>query len=73
MTITQLEYVLAVDKYRHFGKAAKACNVTQPTLSMQLQKAEEELGVVLFDRSKNPILPTEEGTQIITQARLVLR
>ena len=73
MTITQLEYVLAVERYRHFGKAAKACNVTQPTLSMQLQKAEEELGVVLFDRSKNPILPTEEGTQIINQARLVLR
>ena len=73
MTITQLEYVLAVDKFRHFGKAAKACSVTQPTLSMQLQKAEEELGVVLFDRSKNPILPTEEGMQIITQARLVLR
>lgn len=73
MTITQLEYVLAVDKYRHFGKAAKACNVTQPTLSMQLQKAEEELGVVIFDRSKNPILPTEEGSQIINQARAVLR
>ena len=73
MTITQLEYVLAVDRYRHFGKAAKACNVTQPTLSMQLQKAEEELGVILFDRSKNPILPTDEGTQIITQARSVLR
>jgi LysR family hydrogen peroxide-inducible transcriptional activator len=73
MTITQLEYVLAVDKYRHFGKAAKACNVTQPTLSMQLQKAEEEMGVIVFDRSKNPILPTDEGSQIITQARLVLR
>lgn len=73
MTITQLEYVLAVDKFRHFGKAAKACNVTQPTLSMQLQKAEEELGVVLFDRSKNPILPTEEGERIIHQARSVLR
>ena len=73
MTITQLEYVLAVERYRHFGKAAKACNVTQPTLSMQLQKAEEEMGVVIFDRSKNPILPTDEGTQIINQARLVLR
>jgi LysR family hydrogen peroxide-inducible transcriptional activator len=73
MTITQLEYVLAVDRFRHFGKAAKACNVTQPTLSMQLQKAEEELGVVIFDRSKNPILPTDEGSQIIEQARLVLR
>ena len=73
MTITQLEYVLAVDRYRHFGKAAKSCNVTQPTLSMQLQKAEEELGVILFDRSKNPILPTDEGQQVIAQARLVLR
>jgi LysR family hydrogen peroxide-inducible transcriptional activator len=73
MTITQLEYVLAVDKHRHFGKAAKACNVTQPTLSMQLQKAEDEMGVIIFDRSKNPILPTDEGTQIINQARLVLR
>lgn len=73
MTITQLEYILAVEKFRHFGKAAKACNVTQPTLSMQLQKAEEELGVVVFDRSKNPIMTTDEGAKIITQARLVIR
>ncbi|MGZ3856279.1 MAG: LysR substrate-binding domain-containing protein, partial [Bacteriovorax sp.] len=73
MTITQLEYILAVEKYRHFGKAAKACNVTQPTLSMQLQKAEEELGVVLFDRSKNPIMTTDEGGRIIEQARVVIR
>lgn len=73
MTITQLEYVLAVEKFRHFGKAAKACNVTQPTLSMQLQKAEEELGVVIFDRSKNPIMTTDEGAKIIAQARLVIR
>lgn len=73
MTITQLEYILAVEKFRHFGKAAKACNVTQPTLSMQLQKAEEELGVVVFDRSKNPIMTTDEGAKIIAQARLVIR
>lgn len=73
MTITQLEYVLAVEKFRHFGKAAKACSVTQPTLSMQLQKAEEELGVILFDRSKNPIITTDEGAKIIEQARHVLR
>lgn len=73
MTITQLEYILAVEKFRHFGKAAKACNVTQPTLSMQLQKAEEELGVVVFDRSKNPVMTTDEGAKIITQARLVIR
>jgi len=73
MTITQLEYILAVEKFRHFGKAAKACNITQPTLSMQLQKAEEELGVVIFDRSKNPILTTDEGVKIVAQARLVIR
>lgn len=73
MTITQLEYILAVDKHRHFGKAAKACNVTQPTLSMQLQKAEEEIGTVVFDRSKVPILPTSEGEKIIEQSRIVLR
>ena len=73
MTITQLEYILAVEKFRHFGKAAKACSVTQPTLSMQLQKAEEELGVMLFDRSKNPIITTDEGKKIIDQACHVIR
>lgn len=73
MTITQLEYVIAVDKYRHFGKASKACHVTQPTLSMQLQKLEEELGVIIFDRSKSPTLPTLEGVKLIEQARVVLR
>lgn len=73
MTLTQLEYVVAVDRYRHFSKAAKACFVTQPTLSMQLQKLEEELDVIIFDRSKNPIVPTIEGEAIINQAKVVLR
>ncbi len=73
MTITQLEYVIAVNKFRHFGKAAKHCNVTQPTLSMQLQKLEDELGVIIFDRSKNPILPTMEGERIISQAQIVVK
>lgn len=73
MTITQLKYVLAVNKYRHFGKAAAACFVTQPTLSMQLQKLEEELDVIIFDRSKNPILPTHEGEAIIKQAQIAVR
>ncbi|MDD0854860.1 LysR substrate-binding domain-containing protein [Halobacteriovorax sp. GB3] len=73
MTITQLEYVLAVDKFRHFGKASKACHVTQPTLSMQLQKLEDELGIIIFDRSKSPTLPTMEGAKLIEQARIVLR
>jgi LysR family hydrogen peroxide-inducible transcriptional activator len=73
MTLTQLEYILAVNKFRHFGKAAKSCFVTQPTLSMQLQKLEEELGVVIFDRSRSPVLPTTEGKLIIDQARVVIR
>lgn len=73
MTLTQLEYILAVNKFRHFGKAAKSCFVTQPTLSMQLQKLEDELGIVIFDRSKSPILPTSEGELIIDQARVIIR
>lgn len=72
-TITQLEYLLAVDKERHFGKAAQHCNVSQPSLSAQIQKMEEELGLVIFDRSKKPILPTESGLEILEQARIVLR
>jgi LysR family hydrogen peroxide-inducible transcriptional activator len=73
MTLTQLEYVLAVNQFRHFGKAAKACFVTQPTLSMQLQKLEDELEIIIFDRSKSPILPTSEGELIIEQAKIVVR
>lgn len=73
MTLTQLAYVLAVAKYRHFGKAAKACFVTQPTLSMQVQKLEDELGIVLFDRSRSPILISDEGESVIEQARSIIR
>lgn len=72
MTLTQLEYVLAVNETRHFGRAAAKCNVTQPTLSMQLQKLEEELGVVIFDRSKSPVIPTIEGEGVISQAEKTL-
>ena len=71
-SLTQLEYVLAVHKMGHFAKAAESCNVTQPTLSMQIQKLEEELGVVIFDRSKKPILLTDEGKNIIEQMQSVL-
>lgn len=73
MTIQQLEYIVAVDLYRHFGKAAAACYVTQPTLSMMIQKLEEELNIKLFDRSRKPVVPTELGTMVINQARIVLR
>ncbi len=72
MTITQLEYIVAVDTYRSFVAAAEKCFVTQPTLSMQVQKLEDTLGVKLFDRSKQPVVPTEIGTEIIAQARVLL-
>ncbi len=72
-TLSQLRYALAVEKHRHFGKAASACHVSQPTLSQQLQKLEDEAAVVLFDRGKKPILPTSEGRNFLEQARIVLR
>jgi len=73
MTLIQLEYVIAIDTWRHFATAAAKCFVTQPTLSMQVQKLEEELGVRLFDRSKVPVVPTAEGVEVIQQARVVLQ
>ncbi len=72
MTIVQLEYIVAVDTYRSFVVAAEKCFVTQPTLSMQIQKLEDTLGVKLFDRSKQPVTPTEIGVDIIQQARVLL-
>lgn len=72
MTITQLEYVVAVATYKSFVAAAEKCFVTQPTLSMQIQKLEEELGVKLFDRNKHPIAVTTMGAAIVEQARVTL-
>ncbi|HMH22885.1 MAG TPA: LysR substrate-binding domain-containing protein [Puia sp.] len=72
MTLVQLEYIVAVDTYRHFAAAAGHCFVTQPTLSMQVQKLEEELGLKIFDRSKQPVIPTEAGRELIDQARKIL-
>lgn len=72
MTLVQLEYIIALETHRHFAVAAEKCFVTQPTLSMQIQKLEESLGVVLFDRKKHPIEPTPIGTKIIDQARNIL-
>ncbi|RYG10968.1 MAG: LysR family transcriptional regulator [Chitinophagaceae bacterium] len=72
MTLVQLEYIVAVDTYRSFVTAAEKCFVTQPTLSMQIQKLEDNLGVKLFDRSKQPVIPTEIGLPVIEQARMVL-
>ena len=72
MTFVQLEYIIAVDTWRHFARAAENCFVTQPTLSMQIQKLEEELEVKIFDRSKQPVVPTEAGIVIITRAREII-
>ncbi|MDR0976663.1 MAG: hydrogen peroxide-inducible genes activator [Prevotellaceae bacterium] len=72
MTLQQLEYILAVDSLRHFAKAAEQCLVTQPTLSAMIQKLEDELGVKIFDRSRQPVCPTPIGSCIIQQAREVL-
>jgi len=69
ITLQQLEYIIAVDKYRHFVTASEKCFVTQPTLSMQIKKLESDLGIVIFDRSKHPIIPTLLGEKIIQQAK----
>ncbi|RFM30551.1 LysR substrate-binding domain-containing protein [Deminuibacter soli] len=73
MTIQQLEYVIALDDYRHFVTAATHCSVTQPALTIQVKKLEEELNMQLFDRSKQPLEPTRAGKEIIARAREVLR
>lgn len=73
MNIQQLEYILAVDSERHFVKAAEKCFVTQATLSMMIKKLEDELDVMIFDRSKHPVIPTDIGVKIIEQARKTLR
>ncbi len=72
MTLQQLEYILAVDQFRHFAKAAEYCRVTQPTLSAMIQKLEEELDTRIFDRSQQPVCPTPVGIHIIEQAQNIL-
>ena len=72
MTITEFQYVLAVAKYKNFTTAAEHSFVTQPTLSMQIQKLEEELGVIIFDRSKKPLQITEVGERIVKQAQVIV-
>jgi LysR family hydrogen peroxide-inducible transcriptional activator len=73
MTLVQLSYIIAVDRHRHFATAAEKSYVTQPTLSMQIHKLEEELGVIIFDRTKPPVVPTETGKKIIKEAKIILK
>lgn len=72
MTIQQLEYIIALDNYRHFVTAAKKCFVSQPNLTMQVKKLESEIGIEIFDRESKPLKPTLAGEQIITKARQIL-
>jgi LysR family hydrogen peroxide-inducible transcriptional activator len=72
MTIVQLGYILAVEKYHSFQKASEHSFVTQPTLSMQIKKLEEELEVIIFDRSVNPVQPTSQGKLILAKAKEVV-
>jgi LysR family transcriptional regulator, hydrogen peroxide-inducible genes activator len=73
MTLQQLEYIVALNKYRHFVSASEHCGVAQPTLSLMIKKIETELDVIIFDRSKHPIEPTKIGQCIIEQAEITLR
>lgn len=73
MTIQQLEYIVALERYGHFLQAAEACGITQPTLSATIAKLEEELDTQIFDRSKHPITPTEAGLSVIRQAKTILQ
>lgn len=72
MTIQQLHYIISVDEYRHFAQAAKACSVTQSTLSSMVQKLEQELDVIIFDRKSQPVKPTGLGKKIIDQAKVII-
>ena len=72
MNLQQLEYIVALDKYKSFSKAAESCFITQATLSTMVKKLEEELDVVLFDRKTNPIITTDCGQELIKEAQEIL-
>jgi len=72
MTLQQLQYVIALDTYRHFVTAAEKCFVTQPTITIQVKKLEEEIGFLIFDKSKFPLKPTDLGKVFISKAKVIL-
>lgn len=73
MTLTQLEYIIALDNFRHFVTAAESCNVSQPNLTTQVKKLEDEIGVKIFDRDAKPLQPTTVGSLIILKTRKILK
>ena len=72
MTLQQLRYIIAIDDFRHFGKAAEACGLTQSTLSLMVKKLEDELDIRIFDRDSHPVAVTEVGRRVIDRAKVVL-
>lgn len=73
MNFQQLEYVMAVHKHKHFGLAAESCHITQATLSAMIKKLEQELDIVIFDRSRKPVMTTDQGLQLLEHAKIILR
>lgn len=73
ITLSQLKYVIALDDYRNFSRAAEQCHITQPTLSLQLKKLENTVDLIIFDRSKKPVVPTSSGLLVIDSARRILK
>ena len=73
MTLQQLQYVIALDTYRHFVTAAEKCFVTQPTITIQVKKLEEEIGFSIFDKSTSPFKPTDLGLMFVKKAKIILR
>ncbi len=73
MTLQELRYIVAVANTKHFGRAAESCYISQPSLSIAIQKLEDELGVQIFERYKSKVLVTSIGGQIVNQAKLVLQ
>ena len=73
MTIAQLKYIVSLSRYDSYVKAAEKSNVTQPALTIQVKKLEDELGLILFDRSKKPVVPTDMGEKLLVQAKKILQ
>src|SRR3990167_3462638 len=72
MTLTEMRYIIALAREKHFGRAASLCHVSQPALSVAINKLENELGVLIFERYRNEVKITDVGQQIITQAQRIL-
>ncbi|MCZ2458989.1 MAG: LysR family transcriptional regulator [Chitinophagales bacterium] len=72
MNFNQLKYIVAVDRYRNFARAADECGIAQSTLSKEIQRLEKEFGIMIFDRSRFPVTPTMKGEDLIRQAQVIL-